>query len=61
MISPINGNNPISMPQVAAQAPSPSKSTGPAPSLGQDTVTISHAAQQAVHSSGDVDHDGDSH
>ncbi|MGA8042318.1 MAG: hypothetical protein WCA37_05890 [Terracidiphilus sp.] len=27
----------------------------------QDTVSISSAGQQAVHTAGDVDHDGDSH
>ncbi|MFP5237106.1 MAG: hypothetical protein ACLGSD_14490 [Acidobacteriota bacterium] len=61
MISPISGSSPIPMTQAAAPASSQSKSSSPEPSLHPDTVTLSHAAQQAARSSADVDHDGDSH
>lgn len=60
VISPISGNTPIPMSQVASQASSPFKSATPAHASSQDTVTLSHAAQQAA-AAGDVDHDGDSH
>ena len=57
-VSAINPANNISVAEQsihkASQAPSPSSSH-------EDTVTLSPAAQQASSTSGDVDHDGDSH
>ena len=60
VISPISGMSPVAA-QVPAQAPSSAKPSTPAPASTQDTVTLSHAGQQAAKASADVDHDGDSH
>ncbi len=48
-------------PQAAAQVSSAAKPSAAAPGSTQDTVTLSHAGQQAAKASADVDHDGDSH
>ncbi len=61
-LSAISGN--IATAQVAAEAytksqPAPQQVSSP--NAAPDTVTISAAAQHAMASAGDVDHDGDSH
>jgi hypothetical protein len=61
MISPINATSSVVVPQVAAQVSSAAKPSAAAPGSTQDTVTLSHAGQQASKASADVDHDGDSH
>jgi hypothetical protein len=52
----------VSNDQPALHSPAPAPSTSQASSLREpsDTVSLSSAAQKAS-SSGDVDHDGDSH
>lgn len=60
MISPISGNSHVVMPQSAAQQAA-AKASPASPQSSQDTVTLSSAAQRAVKTSVDVDHDGDSH
>lgn len=59
MISPISGMSPVASQPVAPAQTSPQPS---APAVNtQDTVTLSHAGQQAARASADVDRDGDSH
>jgi hypothetical protein len=64
MLTPISSNAAAAPQAVAPQAAvqsahaaavSPNRANAP------DTVTISPAGQKALHSVGDVDHDGDSH
>jgi hypothetical protein len=58
-ISPVSNVNAVYGSQnVQNQTPTPNK---PSPSQTTDTVQLSQAALQHLQSSGDKDHDGDSH
>ena len=58
MISPISGSTAVSQ-MVQASQPHPPQSSSNSSVLPEDTVTLGHNGQ--AQSSGDVDHDGDSH
>ena len=58
MISPISGSTAASQIAEASQ-PHPPQASSNSHVLPEDTVTLSHNGQ--AQSSGDVDHDGDSH
>jgi len=64
MLTPLAGSTAPAQIQIP-QATPPSASSAAAPAVSSrtapDTATISAAGQQALHASGDVDHDGDSH
>lgn len=60
MLNPISASLPVAHSQPAAPQAAP-QSAPAASKVAEDTVSISSAAQKASHSTGDVDHDGDSH
>jgi len=61
MVTGVSASNAANISSIAEQS---IHKASPAPSTSgshEDTVTLSSAAQQTPKSSGDVDHDGDSH